>query len=57
MLSKDIQIVYGLGLRRINTVKVIWRLSSFTNGGRPKMPLRALLQAWVDTWVEFLIAE
>ena len=28
-----------------NTVKVIWRLSSFADGGRPQVSLRSLFQA------------
>ena len=32
------------GLRRTNTVKVKWRLTSFTGGRIPRVPLRALLQ-------------
>jgi hypothetical protein len=32
-------------LRHTDTVKVIWRRSSFTGGGRPKVPFCALFQA------------
>ena len=33
---------FGWGLRRTNIVKVIWRLSTFTGGGRLQVPLHAL---------------
>jgi hypothetical protein len=36
-------------LRNIDTVKVISRRSSFTGGGRPQVPLRALFQARTGT--------
>ena len=36
---------FGWVLRRTNTVMIIWRLSSFTGGGRPHVPLRPLFQA------------
>ena len=42
----------GWVLRLTNTVQVIWWLSSFTGGGRPRVPLRALFQSQVGTWVE-----
>ena len=40
---------FGWILCRTNTVDAIWRLSSFTGGGRPQVPLRALFQARVGT--------
>jgi hypothetical protein len=42
-IGKDLFVC--LGLRRTNTVYVIWRISSFTGVGIPQMPLRELLQA------------
>ena len=39
-------------LRRTNTVNVVWRLSSFTGGGRPQVLLHASLQARADTGEE-----
>ena len=39
----------GLQIPCTNTAKVIWRFSSFTGGGRPRMPLRALFQARAGT--------
>ena len=33
--------IYFFG--RTDTINVIWRLSKFTGGGRPQVPLRALL--------------
>ena len=39
-------------LRRTNTVKVKWRLPSFTGRGRPQVPLHALFQAPAGTRVE-----
>jgi hypothetical protein len=36
----------------MNTVEVIWRLSNFTDGGRPRVPLRTLVQARAGTQVE-----
>jgi hypothetical protein len=36
-------------LRQTDTVEVIWPRSSFTWGGRPQMPFRALFQARTDT--------
>ena len=47
--------IYVLGcwvLRLTNTLKVIWRLSNFTGGGRPRVPLRALFQARVNALLE-----
>ena len=38
-------ILFGRALRRINTVKEILRLSSFTSGGRPQVPLRVIFHA------------
>ena len=41
---------YGWGLRLTNTVKVIWRISSFTGRGRQtSVLLHTLLQARVGT--------
>ena len=41
--------VFGWILRRTKTIKVIWRVSSFTGGGSPLVPLRALFQARAAT--------
>jgi hypothetical protein len=40
------QLVYllCLGLRRANKVKVIWRFSSFSGGGKPQVSLRGLFK-------------
>ena len=45
-------ICLGFSFWSTNTVKVTWWLSSFTGGGTPQVPLRALFQARTDTWVE-----
>ena len=37
---------------RIDTVNIIWRLSTLIGGGRLQMPLRALFQARTSTCVE-----
>ena len=42
-------VLFGWILRRTNTVNVIWRLSSFTGGGRPHEPLLVLFQARAGT--------
>ena len=44
LFSRD-QLLTRIFLHCINTVKIIWRLSSFTGGGRPQVPLEALFQA------------
>ena len=40
---------FGHVLHHNNTVKVIWRLSSLTEGGIIQVPLRALFQAQAGT--------
>ena len=51
-MHREALTIFGWDLRRINTLNVIWRLSSFTGGGRPQVPLCALLQARAGTRVE-----
>ena len=46
---------FGWVLHCTNTVMEIWRLSSFTGGGRPQVPFCALFQAQVGTQVEQLM--
>ena len=43
---------FVLVLRRTNTAMVKWWPSSFTGGGRPQLPLRALFQGKAGTWIE-----
>ena len=42
-------------LRRTNTVKVIWRLSCFTGGGRPQVHLFALFETHIIVLIHMLL--
>ena len=56
-LSQNYNCLDAWDLHRTNTIKVIWRHSSFTGGGRPQVPLHVLFQeqaifGWIDGLTE-----
>jgi hypothetical protein len=48
-IQMDFVCLFDWVLRHIDTVYVIWRHSSFTGRGSPKVPLSALFQARTGT--------
>ena len=48
-LSNTVDSVFGWVLRCTNKLNITHQISSFTNGGRSQVPLRALFQARAGT--------